>query len=320
MKRATKVVAMAAVVLVGQALAVVPESGLWYNPDEPGRGYGVEVQDDRVFVTYYAFQPDGQKSAFYTTFGTLNANTGVVTGYFAAAENGQCFGCTWRNPQLTDLGQARLQFTSPTAGRITLPGNVQIPIQRQLMYGSHMQDRQVIKGAWAITFGALGLYFGDVLYFHRDEASQPNGVSGSRLDAPSRVLLGRSTNDPALPAYLVLVDSSTSYYQATAFDNSVGQLAGRTWTYPKTGQISGAGLPTFGYKIMGLRTIQSLPNATLGLEKSELDALAKDHAMHQASASAQFDGESPGEVMIGEKSVSVDALRAIFQQMEDGLR
>ena len=154
----------------------------------------------------------------------------------------------------------------------------------------------------------------------RDEASQPNGVSGSRLDAPSRVLLGRSTNDPALPAYLVLVDSSTSYYQATAFDNSVGQLAGRTWTYPKTGQISGAGLPTFGYKIMGLRTIQSLPNATLGLEKSELDALAKNHTMHQASASAQFDGESPGEVMIGEKSVSVDALRAIFQQMEDGLR
>src|SRR5690606_10818824 len=117
------------------SFAVIPEPGLWWNPTEGGRGYGIEMQDDNVFVTYYAYQPDGTKSAFYTTFGKLNARTGVMTGYWAAAQNGQCFGCPYRAPQLSDLGTARLEFSSSMTGLITLPGNIRIPIQRQLLVG-----------------------------------------------------------------------------------------------------------------------------------------------------------------------------------------
>lgn len=325
MNRVVKAAAFAALALSGSAAAVVPESGLWYNPDEGGRGYGIEVQDDRVFVTYYGFQPDGQKSAFYTTFGTLNPNTGVVTGYFAAAENGQCFGCAYRNPQLTDLGEARLQFTSPTTGRITLPGNIQIPIQRQLMYGAHLQDRSVIKGVWAFTSGTRGIYDGELLWMKADLASQPNGVSGHRIDAPTRILVGGSTTGSNVPAYLILLDSSASYYKAIAFDNSVGHLTGRTWLYPKTGSLSGAGNVTFGYKVMGAKltagAASSSPELSADEKAAAIDRQAiADEQAYLSGLAGEFDGAAPGTVMIGEKAYAVDAIRQAVQAMEHELR
>lgn len=234
------------------AWTVVPESGLWWNPAEPGRGYGIEVQDDVVFVTYYGYQQAGGMSAFYESAGTLNPSTGVVNAYWASAANGQCFGCQWRAPQLTSIGQARFEFSSPRSGRVILTGaggTMTIPIRRQQFVDNLPRD--AMFGTWHLTEGALGIYFGESLWINRAESSPVGGFSGRRIDGSAqRILLGAP--HPSLSNTMtILVDSSTSYYTFYAFEWSFNRWGGRSWTYLKTGQLSGAGLPFFGSRILG---------------------------------------------------------------------
>ena len=312
MKVATRWVWLVLAVCVAQAAqAVVPEEGLWWNPAESGRGYGIELQDDGMFVTYYAYQDNGAKSAFYTTFGRFNSDTGVMTGYFADAKNGQCFGCPYRGPQVTEIGQARFAFTSPTTGRIELPGNVSIPIQRQIYMADNLRAPEIMLGVWGMVDGGP-VYFGEMLWFREVVDGPPRRFAGHRLGATGRVALGQATGDPALPM-LMLVDSSTTYYTAYAFSNSVNRLVGRTWTYPKTGQLSGPGLPFIGTRIMGHTLARQATSAQAGDTKTAMsDSDANDDARYQATLAEG----SAATTKIEASTHSIAELQAAFGRLQ----
>lgn len=302
------------------AMAVIPESGLWWNPQEPGRGYTIELQDDGMFVAYYGYQADGSRSAFYTSYGTLNSRTGEMRGTWYTTENGQCFGCAHRSPRMIDLGEARLVFDSPVTGRIHLPDNIRIPIERMPLVGTHRHDPLALLGVWSIVEGST-LFFGEMLWFRRTTTDPANGFAGHRVGSANRVLLGSPTNNASLPAILVLVDSSTSYYTAYAFDSSINRWIGRSWTYPKTGQLSGAGLPAVAHRLIGNTHAQqsasvTSPAKSLSADTSEQLAESRDAERHHAGQlQPRSKSDAPDQVLIGEHWYDETALRAAFDDL-----
>lgn len=79
MKLRSGVLGFLLLVVVGNARAVIPETGMWWNPTEPGRGYYIDVQGDTLFFTAYAYE-DGQP-VFYAGSGTLQQRSGEVLGF-----------------------------------------------------------------------------------------------------------------------------------------------------------------------------------------------------------------------------------------------
>ena len=310
----------------GSATALVPETGLWGGVGEDGRGLSIEIQDDNMFVTYYGYESDGVRSAFYTSLGKYNPATGVMIGYFAAARNGQCYGCPPRSPQLTDLGQVRFEFTTRVKGRMFLPGVAQpINIDRSVLRGSSIDLRDELYGTWNETHGDFGVYFGDVLWFRLpyDSATSTNGFSGTRLGT-NRPLLGGSIADTGLGTILVLIDSSTSYYTAIAFTPSIDHWIGRSWTYLKTSSVSGAGLPSFGNRVVG-RVYSELfaTSAPESLAASWADAnvAAEESARANAVATtASAAGGNPDSVLIDEESVPFVVIQQKLAEMAAQMR
>jgi hypothetical protein len=307
-----RLLALALLFVATSSSAVIPEPGLWWNPTEGGRGYGIEMQDDNVFVTYYAYQPDGTKSAFYTTFGKLNARTGVMTGYWAAAQNGQCFGCPHRSPQLSDLGTARLEFSSPMTGMLTLPGNILIPIQRQLLVGETHRDPIAMLGLWTTTTGGLGVYFGDVLWLKAVEPGAERRFSGHRDGSPNRPLLGQPTGEPTGLPMVMLVDTSTSYWTGYAFDNSINRMAGRSWTYLKAGgRPVGAGLAFTGDRLLGNTHASQSVAAQANAPKAMYGQI--EDLLDRKKSEVGFEAGEATEVEIDQKFYRTDDLhRAIM--------
>lgn len=313
MLKMTRKTAFAAMLFfAANAQAVIPEPGLWWNPNESGRGYTVEVQDDGIFVLYFGYQPDGTKSAFYETFGRLDVDTGIVRGYWASAESGQCFGCPHREPVRTVIGQVEIRFTSPTAGQIKFPSGEIVQIQRQLYMADSLTDPRSMLGIWNFVDGSSGVYFGESLWFQRLDSSVASGFAGRRVDgSASRIALGGATNNPNLPRWLVLLDSSSTHYTAYAFNNSVDTVVGRSWTYRKTSQLSGPGLVSIGQRVMGHSLAVQATSSTTGEAKAEFQHQALEHRT-QASL-----GDGPVDsIEIDGKSYSMLTIQAEISRLQ----
>lgn len=271
------------------ALAVVPEQGIWWNPSESGRGYGVELQDDYLFITYYAYGSAGQ-SAFYTSGGRYNTTTNSADLDFVGFSGGQCFGCAYPGrPAVTLLGNARVTFSSPMSGELRLPGGVVIPIQRQLFFGP--EARTNLYGTWHLTSGALGVYFGDMLWIQSADDSIAGGFKGRIVDGSAqRILVGAPLTSGEIA---MLVDSSTNYYTYYVFRWSTNRWGGRSWTYLKTSQPSGAGLLFLGSRILGKRHSETAASASTHATKDDQDA-AVEEVFFSVRARAQG-GEANGD-------------------------
>ena len=295
----------------GSAQALVPETGLWGGLGENGRGLSIEIQDDNMFVTYYGYQPDGGKSAFYTSLGKYNPTTGVMTGYFAAAENGQCYGCPPRAPTLTDLGQVRFEFTSRTTATMRLPGVTNpINIVRSVLRGNTWADRQELYGVWQIVDGA-GIWFGEAVWFKEPSTTVANGFNGTRWGT-TRLLVGGPMSSTSGWSTSILIDASTSYYSFYAFNPTGNGWAGRSWTFLKSENLSGSGLPSTGFKTLGKEF--AIAGATLsnpGAAASVSDAVseATAEARHLATREAAAAG-SVESVQIGDTTVPLAELAA----------
>ena len=312
------------VLLASSALAAVPESGLWWNPDEPGRGYTIELQDDLLFAAFYAYQEDGRQSAFYTATVELDGPSGKAQGPLYAARNGQCFGCSHRVPDIDAIGTVRFEFDSPVTGEITMPGGLVIPVERMTLPVPHWTDPAAMLGIWSIVDGDR-LFFGEQLWFRELTDAVDDGFLGHRVGSNSRLALGQPTNDPDLPAMIVLLDSSTSYYVAYAFDNSVERWIGRSWTYRKDEQLSGPGVTSVAYRFLG----NNMAQQALGIaSKSGEGALASESEAALAQRDAQRrrltlgDGEAAakvvgGHVKIGEHSYDLERLKQAFAELAE---
>lgn len=104
------------------------ETGWWWNPSEPGRGFFVEVQRGNLFISVYMYGAD-QRAAWYIANGPYTR--GTFTGNVMEFSGGQPIGGEWRQAQpRADYGQITLLPTGDGKVQATLPTGQQITLSR----------------------------------------------------------------------------------------------------------------------------------------------------------------------------------------------
>jgi hypothetical protein len=110
--------------------ATQPQTGWWFNPAESGRGYSIEIQNNTAFIAAYMYDTSGNPVWYDSGPATLTANN-TYQGNWTANTGGQTLLGSYHPPTgTTNAGNLTIQFSSPTAGMLTLPNGNQIPIQR----------------------------------------------------------------------------------------------------------------------------------------------------------------------------------------------
>jgi hypothetical protein len=109
--------------------ALEPQTGWWWYSKEPGRGFSVEVQGGDAYIASYMYDDSGNSVWYLTGPSALVAN--VYQGSWDAYTGGQTLLGTYMPPTgISIAGSVTIQFTSRTAGVLTLPDGRQIPIER----------------------------------------------------------------------------------------------------------------------------------------------------------------------------------------------
>ena len=108
-----------------------PESGFWYNPAEGGRGYVIEIHGSTLFIGGFMYDALGN-AIWYASGPAAMTGTTVYTNSWQQYGNGQTLTGTFKPSAVItpNVGALTIQFTSATAGTLTLPTGTQIPIVR----------------------------------------------------------------------------------------------------------------------------------------------------------------------------------------------
>jgi len=140
--------------------AITPKTGIWWNPNESGRGYVLEVNGLTLVASVYAYDENGN-SLWYLASGTLTNDGADFQAPLYKYRGGQCLTCDY-TPAVPD-GDAEtiaIAFSSNTAAVVTLPGGRQVNIQP---FFAPSQD-----GA----LGGLPISFGDIDMLSFDTEAQ----------------------------------------------------------------------------------------------------------------------------------------------------
>lgn len=121
----------------GSKLAVppgTPQAGYWWNPNEPGRGFSIEVQGGTLLIAGYMYDANGNPT-WYSSQGAMNGTT-TYQGNWVQYGYGQTLTGGFQSASVfnANVGALTIQFSSPTAGTMTLPDGRQIPITRFLVF------------------------------------------------------------------------------------------------------------------------------------------------------------------------------------------
>lgn len=111
------------------APAITPQTGLWWNPNESGSGYMIDVHHGVMVMTIYSYAPSGE-SLWYIVSGAIVNN--VVIGTLDHFHSGQCISCAYRAPAAAgNDGPIAVRFNTSTSATLTLPGGRSVDILPQ---------------------------------------------------------------------------------------------------------------------------------------------------------------------------------------------
>ena len=165
----------------------------------------------------------------------------AYSGTLAQGTGGQCYGCPYRAPVASAVGTFSINFTDETHAIITMLGET-ITVQRE-DFANYTVTPDAMYGEWSFTTGEpiLPVYFGDRISFAGPYAADLTVAQGARTGSPLNVAL--SNYSPSAGQWLLLIDSSTSYYTAYKYRfTGLNRIEGQAWTYLKTDTLSGSGL------------------------------------------------------------------------------
>lgn len=107
-------------------------NGTWWNPDESGRTFAIEVQGNNVTFHGFVFE-EGGEPVWYSGRGTL-ATTSSFTLTLSQMAGGQTLTGTYRQPTTlsTPIGNVTFQARASDRATLTLPNGRQVQLQRLL--------------------------------------------------------------------------------------------------------------------------------------------------------------------------------------------
>ena len=261
------------------ALAYSPAAGLWWNPNESGRGYTIDVQDDIMIITAYVYDA-GHKATWFLASGTFDNATDTFVGTLGAYSGGQCFGCAYTPATGVAAGTVTIHFSSPESGVLTFPGG-QTSIQHQnYAYGS---KRDYFYGEWAFSL-AQGTDLSTQWVVFNDTYTGSDGtpyISGTEDSVSGTVALG--TYDTSENAFVVAIADNNGYsyiYQMNLGDDRRMLGAG---TLTPTGVTPGTLTNVASGSRLLFRSELSGGKALHAADPARLQALADDIAAFRRS-------------------------------------
>jgi hypothetical protein len=103
--------------------AFAPVTGHWWNPNESGRGYNIDVYNGVLVITVYTYKANGD-SEWYLASGFMSPDQRQFTGTLDKYRNGQCISCSYsgRPALVGNDGIISINFLSETVATLSLPG------------------------------------------------------------------------------------------------------------------------------------------------------------------------------------------------------
>lgn len=113
--------------------ATTPEAGWWWNSEEGGRGFSIEIQNGTMFLAGYMYDSMGNPT-WYASGPTKMVDASTYEGTWQEYGNGQTMTGSYVLAQVVkpNVGKISIKFSSPTQGVLTLPDSRQIPIVRYI--------------------------------------------------------------------------------------------------------------------------------------------------------------------------------------------
>lgn len=116
--------------LSASSAAFQPEAGWWWNPNESGRGFALEIQGGTLFMAGYMYDASGNP-IWYSSLNALT-NQQLYQGEWGQYGNGQTLTGTYHAASVvnSNVGTVALQFIDAADALLTLPDGRQITITR----------------------------------------------------------------------------------------------------------------------------------------------------------------------------------------------
>jgi subtilisin family serine protease len=106
------------------------QNGWYWNDQESGTGYFIEVQGSNAFIASFMYDTAGQPT-WYASVATLSG-TNSLSGPLDMYSNGQSLGGAYKAPAVNAGGAGTMKygFSGGANGSMTLPNNTQVAIKR----------------------------------------------------------------------------------------------------------------------------------------------------------------------------------------------
>ncbi len=99
-------------------LSAFNPDGWWWNPDQSGRGYAIEVQGDTLVMAAFMYDDQG-KPVWYLTFGPMTTPT-HFEGVWSKFSNGQTMSGPYKAPDETQFGSVTIDWATKDEATLTL--------------------------------------------------------------------------------------------------------------------------------------------------------------------------------------------------------
>lgn len=207
------------------AAAYAPHAGIYWNPDEGGRGFAIDCQRGTCAVAAYVYDAVGNP-IWYLAAGPLT-NGRTLDAEFNEFAGGQCLGCDYQAPSVVGSGgRLVLTFTSDSTASAAVNGAT-IALERQ-DFGFPPGDAGML-GEWLFVFDIGSATLAQRYNFDRIE-STPEGEIFADLP---RIAGGRCRPD----GFCAVADLNADgeFVAGFAFTRSVNILTG-VFVSPATGR------------------------------------------------------------------------------------
>ena len=106
-----------------------PQTGWWWNPLEPGRGFSIEANGRNLFYAAYLYDASG-RAKWHVAAGPTSLDGSLFTGSLLEVSGGQTLSGAYQRPASTrSVGTVTLAFANASVGTMVWPGGT-VPLER----------------------------------------------------------------------------------------------------------------------------------------------------------------------------------------------
>lgn len=276
-----KTLLLVSLFFIAQTQAFTPESGFWWNPDESGAGYTIEIQDNYMFLAAYVYDTQGNP-IWYSAGRALGGNS-LFDSSLNYTYDGTCIDCNY-TPPITiqgDAGPITIDFLTETTATIQFGGAVKNIERFNYALGNELAK---MEGEWQVVIDQSNLvngypYFADALTFNDsgyDSALGFDIVDGCRSESTFYYndCTNYAYNNNSAIGYIgddgltyIVVEHDESYFLTYKLDTGLNQFDGEAYYYLRGTNVD---LNAEGYIVRGFKSAsRTYVNTGAGPSKKE---------------------------------------------------